>query len=146
MSLNNAERTDWMQQLLAELACAEGLAIPLYPLLSSRLQGCIGPQQLFDGVKLLLERGPAELVQNEGRTCLALRTSDRMRPENLSQGDLVELSAAIAAARGCCKPKPQQDAYGKSTIPDRAQPPTRMQSGERLKWSHDFVPVNRTIN
>jgi len=76
----------------------------LHPLLSSRLQASIGPQQLFDGVKLLLERGRAELVQNEGRACLALCAGDRTRPENLSQGDLVELAAAIAAANGYGRP------------------------------------------
>ncbi len=146
MSSNDAEWMDWTQQLLAELVCAEGLAIPLYPLLSSRLQGSIGPQQLFDGVSLLLERGQAELVQNEGRTCLALRACDRTRPENLSQGDLVELAAVIAAANGCCKTKLQQDLDGRSAVPDRARSPIRMLSGERLKWSHDFPPINRTIN
>ena len=142
MSSSETEQTAWTQQLLAELVCAEGLAIPLYPLLSSRLQGFIGPQQLFDGVKLLLEQGQAELVQNEGRTCLALRACDRTRPENLSQGDLVELAAAIAAATRYCKPNPQQDVHGNSAVPDRTRPPTRMQWGERLKWSRDFLPIN----
>jgi len=110
MQVADIDDSGWMPRLLGELDRAEGMAIPLHPMLAGRLCDGIKAQQLFDGIKLLLETAQVELRLDDGVSALVLRSGDarceapRM-PGVLCQGDLVELASAIAAADNQRKPQ-----------------------------------------
>lgn len=95
---------NWLLHRLAEMAGVHGEAVPLQALMAERL-GSLQPQQLFDGMKRLLEQGRVELVQEDAEAPRAVLVTQpvagawhgRTRP--LGQGELADLAAAIAAAR-----------------------------------------------
>ena len=124
MKVADADQSGWIPELLAELQRKNGLAVPLNAFLADRFCDGIKAQQLFDGIKLLLETAQVELVLDDGVSVLVLCGGEarceaqRMRPV-LCQGDLVELASAIAAADHQRKPQSIRKAAGASIVSGR---------------------------
>ena len=137
--------SDWMRQLLAELDCAGGLAVPLLPLLAVRLQGALRPQQLFDGIRSLLESGQMELTQSEQQAWMVQRGDVRglpIRTGMASPGDLAELAAAIAQARGCRRAAPECLSADRAAVAGRDAPILRMSCGGHQGWGRDSLSIH----
>lgn len=88
--MSGQELDNWRRQLLAELAAARGVPLPLRPLLQ-RLAG--SPQQRFERMQWLLEQVGAEVVRIDGEYRLV-----EGRPGPLSDGEWADLAAAVAEA------------------------------------------------
>lgn len=127
----------WMRQLRARLDGAGPCAQPLQPLLAEFLRLAPTPQHLFDGIKLLIERGELALDEDEGRLLLAPVALPRSRHNPLSRGDLVQLAAAIAAAGGYVRTAPR--AWAQPEGIERSLPPIQARPGRRVAWRNDVV-------
>ncbi len=103
--MRNDHADAWMQQLLNQLASHRGLAVPLQPLLA-RLQPLRPqPQQLFDGIRLLLESGRVQLCRGEEPGAGALLSAEapggaRHGPRSLPRSELMDLAFVVATACG----------------------------------------------
>jgi hypothetical protein len=144
MTSDQTETPDWMRQLLAELASTGELAVPLQPLLAARLRA-MGPQQLFDGIRLLLETGRVELVQREGQTWLALSSGAHdaapPRPCVASQGDLADVAAAIGRANACRSAGPECHSAERAAKAERRRPILQVSRGGH-GWGRDFLSIH----
>ena len=145
MTSDQTEAPDWMRQLLAELASAAELAVPLRSLLAVRLRGAVEPQQLFDGIRLLLESGRVELAQEGEQTWLALRIGAHgtapLRSGVPSQGDLAEVAAAIAQANACRSAGPEHHSAERAANANRRRPILQVSRGGH-GWGRDSLSIH----
>ncbi len=140
----------WLQQLLVDLAAAQGQALPVRRLMAGGAAAAATPQQRFDGIKLLLEREQVDLLHGEYGYALLSRGSEvslrsrRSPTRALAQGELIRLASAIAEANGQNKPAPAKRAAPLAAAAegpaDRTRSPIQAQSQRRLSWTPRLVP------
>lgn len=118
-----AGRPSWLRELLVELSAVPNLAVPMKRLLRLHVLHGLQPQQLFEGLKLLMERGEVALQHLDGETALVLtgQVPSGAPPAcgNLDRAELARLAALIGEACGCrtARVSPRQP-----SVEDRTRP------------------------